>query len=1053
MSLQYRQKIWKLFFCCLVALMAAGARAADPPHNSVKSVECAVCHVTHNATSGGLTTSVGNSNSCLTCHVLGGTASAKAFADSDQAYPRVGSVGITPQGTSHRWDSGPGGHVEPVGTVTSTGTVQSGGVFSGRYAKRYTITISLSGAVGAAKFNWSVTMGNGAAGSGFGSGILTGANLALDEGVTLTFTNGASGTSFVAGDIWYIFVQTDLANPTDTTMSSRVENGKVLCSTCHDQHSQSHNPFDSNIPAYTGTGTGWSAGPPALGRHFQRIDNDTGQMCNQCHGARNVTSATQGSHPVNITPTVAAGTYKAPTTLPLDKTTSKIQCLTCHDTHYSPSTDGSLTRVANFNTLCTDCHLNSDTTNGAHFNATTGALWPGGQYGSTYPAVNSAKRGSCVNCHDPHGWPDDATPANDFAKLLVERADFSTTRGDAADAEDLCYTCHDGSPANDVKSDFSKTVHHPVSDTEQSAGRSVECYDCHSVHKAQAGARNYATTAGSTRNQASNPVKSASGVTVSYGTTYTAGTAAFTGASTTVTGTGTAWTAALLGQKIRRTSDMVDYTITDVASGTSLAISPAYAGTTGTGQNYLITLGNLVAPGGANYSPVVSVTYEYEICFKCHTDYAFSTYTAGTATFTNASGTVTGVGTTWNAGLVGATLQRTGDTTTYTVTAVASATSLTISPVYASATVSGQAYTIWNPPPGRTPVYNAGTATFTSGSATVTGAGTTFNAGLVGLWIRRGTETANYEITAYNSATSITISPAYSGTTGSAQAYTISGETDLAQDFSPNNKSGHPVVTGLDNYPNSIEVGSPLKRGLQTTVMLAPWNTNIGQQTMACTDCHNTDANAPAAQGPHGSAAQFMLRSWGNGAANGVGTALFTNGSATVTGTGTTWVAANVGSKISLPGSSTIYTIATWTSATSITITPVYAGTTTASVAFAMWNSPANWPNVTLANFPSSWCANCHQKGTHYGHAKSNHSSYACYRCHIVIPHGGKMSRLIADADGTMPPRYAYNNLVSNVYFTNFTKAAQGLYSENNSCRTTNGCDHHIGGPTTGENW
>ena len=42
--------------------------------------------------------------------------------------------------------------------------------------------------------------------------------------------------------------------------------------------------------------------------------------------------------------------------------------------------------------------------------------------------------------------------------------------------------------------------------------------------------------------------------------------------------------------------------------------------------------------------------------------------------------------------------------------------------------------------------------------------------------------------------------------------------------------------------------------------------TNLGTQTMMCSDCHNTDAATPAAQGPHGSAAQFMLR--GANAAN-----------------------------------------------------------------------------------------------------------------------------------------------------------------------------------------
>ncbi len=60
------------------------------------------------------------------------------------------------------------------------------------------------------------------------------------------------------------------------------------------------------------------------------------------------------------------------------------------------------------------------------------------------------------------------------------------------------------------------------------------------------------------------------------------------------------------------------------------------------------------------------------------------------------------------------------------------------------------------------------------------------------------------------------------------------------------------------------------------------------------------------------------------------------------------------------------------------------------------------------------------------------------------------MSRLIADGDGTMPLRYAYNNSIGTVGMLQFTKAAVGSYSENNSCRTS--CGHHGTGTGT-ENW
>ena len=186
------------------------------------------------------------------------------------------------------------------------------------------------------------------------------------------------------------------------------------------------------------------------------------------------------------------------------------------------------------------------------------------------------------------------------------------------------------------------------------------------------------------------------------------------------------------------------------------------------------------------------------------------------------------------------------------------------------------------------------------------------------------------------------------------------------------NKSGHPIVTGLDNYPNSIAVGG--KKGLLAAAMKAPWNVNLGQQTMSCTDCHSTDAASPAAQGPHGSAAQFILRG--------------TNAN--------------------------------------------------------------NWPNVTLRNISTSWCMNCHNNSGGQGHTAGDHSGAQCYVCHIVIPHGGKVSRLIAVTAGSLPARYAWNNSTNTVGMVSILKSTVGGYSENGTCRTS--CGHHANGPLN-ETW
>lgn len=744
---------------CLLAgvmLRSGEALASDPPHTN----DCSQCHMTHHAPGGALTSVVGNPNLCVSCHMPGGSASGKPFVSSDQALPWPGlPAGFSGTGSSHRWDSGPSGHVDFLGgaVTSSTGRLQPDGVFTGVYAKTYTITIANAGTVGTARFNWVAT----APGGGAGTNLLTSAGVPLDGGISLSFVNG-TGTSFQANDRWNLYVRTDVRQTTNSVMLLHMTNGVAYCSLCHDQHLQVRTPFDSAAPFYDGPGTG-------EGRHFMRIDNDACQMCNDCHAARNVTNALAGSHPVGLGADQIACTFCHDLRAPPNSQSAplgpnhEIECLTCHQVHYSPTANGALLRASAVNLLCTKCHPWADaTTPAAHLVTTNNnALWPGGQYGSLLPArTDVAARGSCLNCHPVHGWPDAANPAGDYPVLLADRE------------ENLCFTCHDadGPAAKRVRGDFLKTRHHPVADSQQSAGRSVECTDCHNEHTALSGASVYTNTATATRNRVSNPLKGASGVSVNY-----------------------------------------------------------------TG------LGNFVAPALNNYAAIpetTGATYEYQVCFKCHSGYA------------------------WLPG---------------------------------------------SPPNGLSP----------NGSVT---------------------------------------NPV---------------QTDLAQEFSSRNRSGHPVVTGLDNYPNSLTVGG--KKGLLAAALTAPWKVNIGQQTMMCSDCHNTDAASPAAQGPHGSAAQFMLRG------------------------------ANAN----------------------------------------------NWPNVTLANFASSWCANCHIKnGAGRPHTEGDHDGTRCYACHIVIPHGGKVSRLIGDRD-TMPARYAYNSDLTTMQVRSFLKYAANSY-EKNACQTACTSEHSSGGS---ENW
>jgi hypothetical protein len=176
-------------------------------------------------------------------------------------------------------------------------------------------------------------------------------------------------------------------------------------------------------------------------------------------------------------------------------------------------------------------------------------------------------------------------------------------------------------------------------------------------------------------------------------------------------------------------------------------------------------LGNFQVVATNRYASIpasTGATYEYQICFKCHTGRSFPAYADGTANFTSGSTTVTGNGTAWTTDLIGMWLACTNDTQNYVVIAVVNSTNLTLSQPYGGATAGGQLYFVRSTTAGLTPYYATGTATFTSGSTTVTGSGTSWNSGMIGSYIYGSNNPAVlYRIIAVSSATSLTIAPAY----------------------------------------------------------------------------------------------------------------------------------------------------------------------------------------------------------------------------------------------------------------------------------------------------
>lgn len=466
----------------LVLALAGTSQAVDPPH-LVNA--CAGCHMTHSSLGQNLTSRAGNANLCTSCHVAGGSAFTTPFADADQAMGwLLTSIRVLPAGTSHRWDSGIAGRAVFSGgaPVRSTGTLTPTGVYTGAFTRSYTITISASGNVSVARFDWTAT-----APVASRTGVLTGPTVPLSDGLSVAFQNStnAADVSFRVGDIWRLYVVAGLSLSTNAVIALAMTNG-VTCSACHDEHSQAREPFDSSAPAYGGSGTG-------NGRHNLRFDNNTDQFCVECHRPHDATNAVSGTHPVGVSVTSALF-YRVPAGLPMDKTTGKMRCSTCHAVHYSASTDGTLLRTTNSMSLCVACHTLANTaTPASHLNATSSAtLWPGGQYGSILPARSATgDRGSCGNCHFVHGWPSTNAPSVRYPSLLVDRE------------ENLCFTCHDagGPAATDLRAVFQKAAVHPTTNyvgrhqpdegnnpaAFGTANRHAECVDCHNPHQARTG--------------------------------------------------------------------------------------------------------------------------------------------------------------------------------------------------------------------------------------------------------------------------------------------------------------------------------------------------------------------------------------------------------------------------------------------------------------------------------------------------------------------------------------------------------------------------------------
>ncbi|GFO60932.1 hypothetical protein GMST_32570 [Geomonas silvestris] len=216
--------------------------------------------------------------------------------------------------------------------------------------------------------------------------------------------------------------------------------------------------------------------------------------------------------------------------------------------------------------------------------------------------------------------------------------------------------------------------------------------------------------------------------------------------------------------------------------------------------------------------------------------------------------------------------------------------------------------------------------------------------------------------------------------------------TDLAVEFNPNNASRHPIGTALAtaNRLTAARLSGGWKPG----------------DVMTCTDCHNTDSTA--SKGPHGSSVKWMLA--------GVNKAWPYN---TAAGNGGT--------------SGTPFTPATYTT-----------NQGTNNGLFCM-----NCHTIRPATGGNAWHTQSNVTGGQHG---SNTTIMACVSCHIRVPHGGKISRLLQTSGS--PLRYRSNGNGASSNFANWGSSTTNIKGSTfSNANFKSSCSEHSSGGTGGEAW
>lgn len=321
-----------------VAIVGA-ARAASPPHwsSTTATIDCASCHVGHHAAGGGLTPTASNINLCQSCHVASGLAGDLPINNVDKAV-----VGTS--GRSHAFDVATvnasldtqapvtsdmllrvmGGKVvcstchdqhfavsskrgtpriaTPARTTSlgSTGTLTSGGTYTGTAGLWYLVKITLAGTQATAKFVWSTNNG-----TTWQPEQTAGTNRALNNGVTVTFGTG----NYSLNEKWEFYgTWPFLQSPMDQGTNAA---GDMYCRDCHRSWKMDH------LATRTWDGT-YKSHPVGVALNANAAGYDRAT-------ALDGNGAAQGS---------GSADTNASNNFTFDSG-GRVSCITCHGVHYA----------------------------------------------------------------------------------------------------------------------------------------------------------------------------------------------------------------------------------------------------------------------------------------------------------------------------------------------------------------------------------------------------------------------------------------------------------------------------------------------------------------------------------------------------------------------------------------------------------------------------------------------------------------------------------------------------------------------------------------------